>query len=460
MCMTRLIAVVLAAASAGGFALGWLTFSKPSDAPTSAAAPAAVKSRPIVTHRFPLSAADAALDRETPAVAADARGRVLVAWASQSGDDERTLWLARSGDGGATFAKPAPYRTVKTYRYTSKMGGKEVVRSTSVVPRLASDGERMHLAWTEAEEGGPMVRFYVARTSDGGQTFSEPASASSDGAERPAFTAMSVGADGTVACAWLDHRNHVQQPFCSVWAPGGEPSWTERLAYPGPETGGVCPCCDTDVLRAADGGTFVAFRNNDHDYRDVCIARAKEGPAADFGPAVAVNRERWLFEGCPHDGPSLALSDDQLHVVWMDAHAGKRRIYYANSDIEELDFSGRELQPHAAGEQGHPKIVDATGALFVVWDASFADSPADETPRHEGHAHGQLVGAGRAVAFAWSEDRGASFSAGQAVAPREGAFQMNPSAAAGPAGVAYVVWNEIDEAGKSVGFARIAAKAK
>jgi len=173
-----------------------------------------------------------------------------------------------------------------------------------------------------------------------------------------------------------------------------------------------------------------------------------------------VNRERWRFEGCPHDGPSLALSGDRLHVIWMDAHTGKRRIYYANSDIEELDFSGRELQSHAAGEQGHPKIVAAKDMLFVVWDASLAGLPTDEAPRHESHAHGQLVGAGRVVTFAWSDDCGLSFSAGQAVAPREGAFQMNPSAAAGPAGVAYVVWNEIDEAGKSVAFARIAADAK
>jgi hypothetical protein len=144
----------------------------------------------------------------------------------------------------------------------------------------------------------------------------------------------------------------------------------------------------------------------------------------------------------------------------MDAHTGKRRIYYAASDVEALKFAGCELQPHAAGEQGHPKIVAAKDALFAVWDASLGDLPAEEAPRHEGHAHGQLSGAGRAVEFAWSVDRGASFSAGQPVAPREGAFQMNPSAAVGPSGVAYVVWNEIDESGKSVGFARIAANAK
>jgi hypothetical protein len=64
------------------------------------------------------------------------------------------------------------------------------------------------------------------------------------------------------------------------------------------------------------------------------------------------------------------------------------------------------------------------------------------------------------VEFAWSVDCGASFSAGQPVAPREGAFQMNPAAAVGSSGVAYVVWNEIDEGGKSVGFARIPANAK
>ncbi len=45
---------------------------------------------------FPLRPADVAEDRETPAVAVDADGRVLVAWATVSGENERTIHLVRS----------------------------------------------------------------------------------------------------------------------------------------------------------------------------------------------------------------------------------------------------------------------------------------------------------------------------------------------------------------------------
>jgi hypothetical protein len=456
--MVRLMAIVLAVAGFSGFALGWLAYSSTNEAPASSVSN--VSSRPASArrdrHRFPLSTADVKLDRETPAVAADDQDRVLIAWASQTGEHERTIWLARSGDGGVNFEEPRPWRKVATYEYASKMGGKETVRSTNVVPRLAAQGDRVYLAWTEAVDGGPLVRYYVSVTSDGGAMFSEPVAASGDDADRPAFTALRVGPDGLAACTWLDHRNKVQQPFCGLCRPQADAQEVlEQLVYPGPPEGGVCPCCDTDVLRGPDGSTFVAFRNNDENYRDICVAR-NWGDARDgFEPPVAVSAERWQFKGCPHDGPSLTLSHGKLHVVWMDAHTDKRRVYHASSDVAALNFVSHEIQPQIPGEQGHPKIAAGNGTLFAVWDASPAGETAPETQSNEGHSHSRLSGSGRVVMLARCADDGQDFSPGEALDPRPGAFQMNPTVAIGPKGTAYIVWNEITESGKSVGFARV-----
>ncbi len=451
--MPRLLLPVLAAAAVGGFAVGWVVLSSPRDGPSCHPAP---PSATAATHRFPLTAADVRLDREVPAVAADARGRVLLAWASQTGAGERTLWLARSADGGATFEKPAPFRKVSVYRYTTKMRGKETTRTTSVAPRLSAAGETVYLGWTEAVGGGPRVDFLVARTADGGATFSEPVRVHGGDAGRPGFTALRAAPDGGVASAWLDSRKRGQQPYCGVALSDDGKFLPEQLVYPGPAGRGICPCCDVDVLRTPAGETLVAFRNNDNDYRDICVARARaaSGP---FEAPVPVSAEHWRFEGCPHDGPSLALGGGRLHVLWMDAHAGKRRVYHASADPTDLRFmAAAEVAPDAPGEQGHPRLAAAAGVLHAAWDGSQGDAP-EGGKGHEHHA--RPAGARRAILYARAAD-GAGFGPARALDPRPGAFQVNPALAVGPAGDVCVAWSEITEEGKCVAFARMAAPPK
>jgi hypothetical protein len=149
-------------------------------------------------HEFTLRPEDVANDRETPAVAADAAGHVVLAWAAQSGDDERTIYLARSADGGKTFDPPAPFRKVPIYRFTSQGKGKAMAYSTHVLPRLAVVTDRLYLGWVEAVGGGPEVAFYLARSADGGKTFSGPVRAHGKDASKPGFTTLTAARDGAL----------------------------------------------------------------------------------------------------------------------------------------------------------------------------------------------------------------------------------------------------------------------
>src|SRR5262245_31608120 len=89
--MTRTVAVLaavaVAGALAGGYFLAGRTNSRDSDDHLS-------KPFVEVSYRWSLLPADAKSDRDPPVVAVDARGRVLVAWSSQTGETERTLFLA------------------------------------------------------------------------------------------------------------------------------------------------------------------------------------------------------------------------------------------------------------------------------------------------------------------------------------------------------------------------------
>jgi hypothetical protein len=461
--MVRTIAVTALVAAVLGFGVGWLaTKARPVPTVTRSAMkppPEAAPAGPVaVAHRFAPRQDDVAADRETPAVAVAPGGAVVVAWASQTGDLERTLYLARSTDGGATFGTPSPWRKVPIYRFASRGEGRAMTFSTHVLPRLAAGRDGLHLGWVEAADGGPTVRYYVARSVDGGATFSEPVPAHGEDASRPGFTALWADPEGEggVACGWIDGRNKAPQPFFAARPGGSEGFGPESLVFAGPDGRGICPCCDVAVTRL-NGDTFVAFRNNDSGHRDVWVARDGGGG---FGPPSPVTRDPWTFNGCPHDGPSLATVGDRLVVAWMDAHTGRNRVYVAGSPAAALAFEPRELGPSSRGAQGHPRLAAGRdGVLHAVWDEGLGPAAPAPDPKAAGHGHGHgpdLSGGGRAIMYASSRDGGEHFGPAVPLDPRPGAYQVQPSLSAGPDGAVIAAWNEIDQDGKRVVVARLA----
>lgn len=459
--MNRTITLVIVLAGAVGLTAGWLA-SAPPQTVSAGHSPEveAEKPTPVAVdngrREFPLGADDVAEDRETPAVAADSDGRVLVAWAAVTGENERTIHLVRSTDGGKTFDQPSVFRKVPIYRYTSRGKDKATAYSTHALPRLTAIGDAFQLGWVEAINGGPEVHYYVATSNDGGKTFSSPESVHGQEASRPGFTALTAGSDGSLLASWLEGRNGRSQPFFARRAAGSAGFDREQLVYPGPEGKGICPCCDMAAVRLPDGSSLVAFRNTDGGHRDIWFARSAAG--GPFGPATALSLDNWTYSGCPHDAPALAVQGSRLFAAWMSAFSGRNRVYVADSaaDGGDLSFARRELSPATRGAQGHPRLAaGAAGALFAVWDESLGEPPAPAVTtsqgKERGHGHGHaLTGDGRAVMLAVASSDGSGFGPATAVSPRPGAFQLNPAIAIGRDGSVFIAWNEIDTTGKRV----------
>lgn len=455
--MNRLLAtlgvVALAGAVVGWFLLpGRFTPREPHDHNHTA--------QPLVeiSRRWPLLPTDVKSEKDPPVVAVDSRGRVLVAWSSQTGEAERTLFLARSEDEADTFEKPVAFRKVGIHRHTfTGRNGKTMTHPTSAQPRLASYGESILLGWTEAPEGGPHVNFFVAATKDGGKTFSEPTRVHTDAAVRPSYTALAAGADGTFTVAWLDGRNGSQQLFSTSGKIGGPTG--ESLAYAGVDDQGVCPCCDVASLREADGRALLAFRHNRDGYRDIYVTRASETTLGAFEDPVPVSADHWKLDGCPHDGPTLARIGDTLHVAWMNGHEGKKKVYLASAKFSDLQFAQRTFNPSPVGEQGHPKLTALGDALHLVWDEALPgvwNAPEkEETAEDHKHLHGSPMGSGRAIAYTVSSDKGATFSSPRMLEPKDGVFQTHPSVAVSASGAVFITWSELSDEGRSVALVRV-----
>src|SRR6185295_9760343 len=103
------------------------------------------------------------------------------------------------------------------------------------------------------------------------------------------------------------------------------------------------------------------------------VARSDDGGRT-FGEPVRLSEDGWVLDGCPDDGPSLALDTaGVLHVAWptqVSETTGKG-IFYSYSTDGGRSFAPR-MRLDEAGGAAHPQIAAADGRAFVVWDESGA----------------------------------------------------------------------------------------
>jgi 3-hydroxyisobutyrate dehydrogenase-like beta-hydroxyacid dehydrogenase len=82
-------------------------------------------------------------------------------------------------------------------------------------------------------------------------------------------------------------------------------------------TTGVCYCCKTAIATANDGTIFAAWRNvYAGSIRDIAASVSRDGGRT-FAAPVKVSDDGWALNGCPDDGPAMAIDGrGQVHIVW------------------------------------------------------------------------------------------------------------------------------------------------
>jgi Cu/Ag efflux protein CusF len=194
------------------------------------------------------------------------------------------------------------------------------------------------------------------------------------------FQSVTVGADRVARAAWLDGRRdpgtppHTNvggdyDPMNLIFAAGADGRWnTEvRLAT------NVCGCCKTAIAMGTDGAIYVAFRNiYPGSLRDISFVTSHDGGRT-FSPPARVSEDHWMLDGCPDDGPTMALDHDGVvHLVWPTLVQGAQpaiALFHA-STRDGVTFTPRQrIETLGTLKASHPQLIaDACGALTLVWD--------------------------------------------------------------------------------------------
>jgi hypothetical protein len=290
-----------------------------------------------------------------------------------------TLWIVfsaggivsvqKSSDFGMTFAAP-----VAVHRAPLPLDNGPDARPKLVVTKNGS----LFVTFATRDEKYNGTGF-IARSTDGGATFSDPAPIAADSPSQRFETATVTG-DGRLFAAWIDKRN------AAAARKDGKTYAGAALAVSSADAGSTafksatiardntCECCRIALAVGPTGSPAVVFRNIfDGGVRDHAFMSFENG--ATSGTLMRVSNDAWATDACPHHGPSLAIaSDGSIHVMWFTAGQKRKGVFYASSRDAGRTFS----EPIAIGTAGkqisRPSIVARGTHLAMAWKEFDGDS--------------------------------------------------------------------------------------
>ena len=165
---------------------------------------------------------------------------------------------------------------------------------------------------------------------------------------------------------------------------------------------GATLACATKVTPtfAPDGSLWLAWDAGGY----ISVARSSDFGRT-FSPAVAVNPERLSLDWGPDARPVIAVDRQGRIAVAFDIFKDKEfngQVLYTRSDDGGRTFARpAPITTDAESQRFQAVAFDPDGALFAAW--------LDKRNRAPTRARGEKY-SGAALAFAWSNDQGATFS--------------------------------------------------
>jgi hypothetical protein len=299
--------------------------------------------------------------------------RVVAVWAATTGEATNIV-AAVSRDGGATFDAPVRVNDVDG---DARVSGEQP-------PRVALAGGRVVVVWESNLGGASSVR--LAASTDNGRTFSPATTVAPEGSSGArGWASLAVDAAGVAQVTWLDGRNAEphhhhegamampmpmpmpmrQDVFHAVWT--GTAVEAEHSVAPT-----ACFCCKTATAVAPNGDVYIAWRNiYPVNLRDMAVARSTDGGRT-FSAPVRVSEDHWHIDGCPEDGPSLAVTTDNVvHIVWptlVGDASRQKAVFYSASRDDGQTFAPRTRIDNGTGVAAHPRLVALGAHVTAAWD--------------------------------------------------------------------------------------------
>ncbi|MER3422823.1 MAG: hypothetical protein C4293_05920 [Nitrospiraceae bacterium] len=334
-------------------------------------------------------------------------------------------WVEKSGPQGEIKTAQMPLSELATVMVQVNQAGngpEAVHQSPGFAVR--PDGAEF-VTWSAANKtpGALFASDLQLAHSGEGQTFQAPVLVNDDGlAISHTFESLLIGKGGELYVAWLDGRNKDRSGASALFAcsqDGGTTMGKNQVI-----DGMACPCCRPMMAQAPDGSLWVAWRKTfEGNVRDIVIANSTDHGRS-FSPPKVVSHDGWVFDACPHRGPSIAFDGQgRLYIGWYTEGKDEQpKLLIATSDDKGATFSS----PVAL----HPATTSLPDNLYM----------AVHRDGHVAAVWEEVTGVRKRIVMRVSEDRGDTF--GPVLTLSSGSKAEHPTVVIHDSGKVAIGWTE------------------
>jgi len=294
----------------------------------------------------------------------DQKGNPVICWSELSKSDSLYRLMYAVFDAKTeSFSVPVRVPGSAGLSTSAESVGKIAFKSDGTV--MALFGKRF-----KKEKNSFAGAIYATYSKDEGKTWSKNSFLHTDTAHHygRSFFDITTLKDGELAAIWLDGRYGKEIKgsalFFARTAKGTGFTADSCLEK------GTCECCRTNLVKDEEGNLHVAFRNISYpsdlsgkQVRDMAYLYSKDNGMTFTAPKT-ISEDNWQIEGCPHSGPSMAVTGQLVNGVWFTA-GGTPGIYYTAGTVGET-FKKRTLLS-ASGR--HPQMAALpNGKVAIVFE--------------------------------------------------------------------------------------------
>ena len=293
--------------------------------------------------------------QEAPAIAVHGQ-QIYLAWAKmhpQTSAEKplaNELRLSRSPDGGKTFLPSVLIND----------DGLAIVHSFDSL-RIGHE-EALHVAWIDAREGKKNPGTYVSRSNDHGMTFSKNTKIDDETCVC-CRTAVAIAPDGTVYTAWRKIFGDVKETVVARSLDGGVTFSApvivghDHWAYPS------CPHRPASLGVDRDGRLYVVWYTEGEDETPAVYLAYSDDRGQTFSSKRMLNSSKGTFP----DHPQLAVdSRGRVVALWEELSPVRREVVMSYSLDRGRTFSAPQKVNEKKGES--PSIAaNSTGQIVLAW---------------------------------------------------------------------------------------------
>ncbi len=270
----------------------------------------------------------------------------------------QNAYYVKSIDNGITFSNPVLINTSGSVEYNMGERGPKL--------SVGNDGV-IHVAWMDHWNSGVSVYARYSRSTNGGLSFEPLKSVSGT----PGVDGVTLAADGNDQVLVFWHTMVPQQTAVpsATWlhyarsADNGITFSADTNVLFSNHSGLACSMCMTRARFDADGSVCLAFRSAENSIRDFYLL--KGNPLVNNFEAYRINIDNWNINYCPMAGASLEISNSgKLYSAFMTGN----HVYWAVSDTGIPLFTQHNATPLNEFEEIYPTAVaNNSGLVLFVW---------------------------------------------------------------------------------------------